>query len=76
MSFLFIENDKSSNAYNATGVIQYFAAIIVILVTFKYTISFIKWYTKKPTNDEMNACFVETDTESYNNMELTSNRVE
>lgn len=76
MSFLFIENDKSSKGYNATSVVQYFAAIIAILVTFKYTISFMKWYFKKPTNDEMNACFVETDTESCNNIELTSNRVE
>lgn len=76
MYLLFIENDESSHTNNTVSVIKYIAVISVILITFKYTFSLIKWYFKKPTNDEMNACFIETDTESYNNIELTSNRVE
>ncbi|VVC28456.1 Hypothetical protein CINCED_3A016241 [Cinara cedri] len=63
---------KSVNSFNTVTIIKYIAAIGVIIITFKFTLSFIKWYFKKPSEDSMNMCFVETDEVDICSIELTS----
>lgn len=73
--FFFLEHPQSfSVSYYVVTVVKYLAAIGVILITFKYSFSFIKWYLKKPIDDDMNACFIKTENESLCNMELKSKR--
>lgn len=83
MYVLFTENAVTSfeqvelhNARTDTATfIKYFAAIGVILITFIFTFSFVRWYFKK--RDELNERFIETDdTGSYCNMELLSSNAE
>jgi len=67
------ENEKSSYAFDTVTIVKYIAVIGVVLLTFKFTLSFILLRFNKPTNDEMGERFIGTDVESFCNMELTSN---
>uniref|UniRef100_A0A2S2PKS9 Uncharacterized protein n=1 Tax=Schizaphis graminum TaxID=13262 RepID=A0A2S2PKS9_SCHGA len=66
------ENEKSNYTFDTVTIIKYIAAISVVLLTFKFTLSFISSRFNKPSSDEMDEHFIETDTESSCNMELTN----
>ncbi|XP_060862750.1 mucin-3B-like [Metopolophium dirhodum] len=70
------ENAKSSYTFDTITIIKYIAALGVVLLTFKFTLSFILLRFNKPSSDEMGEHFIETDNESSCNMELTSNHKE
>lgn len=70
------ENAKPSYTFDTVTIIKYIAALGVVLLTFKFTLSFILLRFKKPSSDEMGQGFIGTDNESYCNMELTSNHKE
>jgi len=70
---MLIENKKSSYTFDTVTIIKYIAALSVVLLTFKFTMSFILSRFNKPSSDEMDERFIETDTESSCNMELTTN---
>jgi len=72
MLFVFTAHSKLSGLFVNT--FKYIAAIGVILITFKFTLLLARWYFKKPFSDEMNDCFIETDSESVCNIELVSNK--
>jgi len=69
---MLIENEKSSYTFDTVTIIKYIAALSVVLLTFKFTLSFILLRFNKPSNDEMDERFIGTDTESSCNMELTN----
>ncbi|XP_025196296.1 uncharacterized protein LOC112595351 [Melanaphis sacchari] len=64
------ENEKSFT-FDTITIVKYIAVLSVVLLTFKFTLSFIMLrFNKRPLNDEMDERFIETDTESSCNMEL------
>lgn len=69
---MFVGNLKSSDGFGIVSILKFIVPIGIILVIFKFTMSYIKPHFKKSVSDEMNTCFVESDTEVSCNLELTA----
>lgn len=68
--FLILANSKSADSFNVVNIIKYIATIGVIIIIFKFTLSFIKLYFKKISDNEINTSLIETNEIESCNIEL------